>query len=291
MTELGDINEAGEYLLAKGDNDYLCEYGLWFEDAMEKAFILGLEPVSLECNRFVEEVLVTVEEEEVDDGYPGSCFGSLCAWGTDSEEDYEADLKAEYKKLVSRLSIGDYNFHLGKELIWLRTGERVLGAPGIEAYRRRTGASVDDVEAILEEKCSDFHRFDDLGIAVCWVDSMPAVFCEKDPLPVIGETDFRGLKLVAILRDGRGPEFSDWLTGLLEKAERLSGAPIPPARLDGVLRFLELRAETFKVPGESAVTLFRISDIHKHEAEQKVKDVPAYLKRENESADPFEDFF
>ena len=25
MTELGDINEAGEYLLAKGDYDYLCE--------------------------------------------------------------------------------------------------------------------------------------------------------------------------------------------------------------------------------------------------------------------------
>lgn len=291
MPDIGDTNEIGEYLLAKGDSDYLCEFGLWFEEAMEKAFVLGLEPVSLECNRFVEEILVTVEEEEIDSGYPGSCFGSLLAWGTEYEEDYEDELKAEYKKLAGRLSLGDYNFHLGKELIWLRTDEHVLGAPGIEAYRRRTGVSVDDVEAILEEKCSDFHRFDDLGIAVCWEDSMPAVFCESVPVPVIGDIDFRGLKLVAILRDNRVPEFSDWLTGLLEKADRLCGAPIPPERLDGVLRFLGLRAEALKVPGEGPVTLFRISDLHKRDAEKKVKDVPAYLKWENESADPFEDFF
>lgn len=291
MAELGDINEAGEYLLAKGDNDYLCEYGLWFEDAMEKAFILGLEPVSLECNRFVEELLVTVEEEEIDLGYPGSCFGSLRAWGTDSEKDYEDDLKAEYKKLVARLSIGEYNFHLGKELIWLCTDERVLCAPGIEAYCKKTGASYDDVEAILEDECVEFHRFDDLGVAVCWEETMPAVFCEQEAIPAIGSTDFRDLKLVAILRDGKAPEFSDWLKALLEKAERLYGAHIPQERLAGVLRFLDLREETVTIPSEGPVTLFRVSSQNAWEVEQRVKDVPDYLKGTYDLEDPFEDFF
>ena len=290
MPDIGDTNDVGEYLLAKG-SAYLCEFGLWFEEAIEKAFVLGLEPVSLECNRFVEEVLVTVEEEEIESDCPGSCFGTLLAWGTEYEKDYEDDLKAEYKKLVARLSIGEYNFHFGKELIWLRTDERVLCVPGIEAYCKKTGASYDDVEAILEDKCMDFHRFDDLGVAVCWEKSMPAVFCEQEAIPAIGSTDFRDLKLVAILRDGKTPEISDWLKTLLEKAERFCGSPIPPESLAGVLRFLDLREETVTIPGEGPVTLFRVSSQNSWEVEQRVKDVPDYLKGTYDLGDPFEDFF
>lgn len=248
-TELNEMHTPkGEvrYLLAYGDDDFYRQFHLWFEEAVQDAFLLGLEPCSIECNDFVEEVLVDCETEEVDSGFPGGCWGFKKAYGTSCRQYYDEELKAQYRRLAQQLRIGQVNGATGERLIYVRTLNGCWSDDEIEDCRAREGLSVYEVEQRLEEECESFRRFKEIGVTVCWASDIPDGFLRSKPEPPIGFCNAEGRVLVAILRDLETNDYADWLARFLAQTEEICGETVVRTYERPALTYLGLELERLR---------------------------------------------
>ena len=238
-------NESSHCLLADGDNDCYERFYLWFEDAIQDAFLLGLEPSSSDCNDFVEEVLVDCVTEEVDSGFPGGCWGIKKAYGTGCRQTYAEELQAQYRRLAKQLRIGQVNETTGESLIYVRTPSGYRCDDKIEVCRSQEGLSIEKVERNLEVACESFRRFEEIGVTVCWASEVPDVFLHSQPEPPLGVRNAQGQVLVAVLRHLETNEYADWLARFLAQTRAICGETIVRTYERSALTYLGMELERF----------------------------------------------